>query len=75
MIDDVLPYAALAFIAAIMVMFAMGIRRGRDVQATNEKIEENQRRSIEMSQRQIDLAERNVTAMERIASALERRGA
>ncbi|MEX3015126.1 hypothetical protein [Gymnodinialimonas hymeniacidonis] len=65
--EDVLVYAALAFIAIVTIMFALGLRRGRNVQATNEQIAANQ-------QRQIELHERQVAALERIANSLENRG-
>lgn len=71
--DTVAAYLAIGFIATIIVMFALGLKRGKNVQNTNEKIEENQRRSVEMAERQLALSERNVAAMERIADALERR--
>ncbi len=67
MSEDVLVYAALAFIVVVTIMFALGLRRGRNVQATNEQIATNQ-------QRQIALHERQVAALERIAESLEKRG-
>lgn len=73
MIEDILPFVALAFLAVVVVMFAFGLRRGTRMQDTNTKIEENQRRTIDLAERQIAIAERNAAAMERIATALERR--
>ncbi len=74
MIEDILPAAALVFIVVVAAMFGVALKRGRVVQAVNERIEANQRRTIEMGERQIALSERNAAAMERIAAALERRG-
>lgn len=73
MSDTTAAYLAAGFMVTILVMFAFGLKRGKRVQATNEQIEANQRRSIEMAEKQIILAERNAAAMERIATALERR--
>ncbi|MBF9041922.1 hypothetical protein HKCCE4037_01165 [Rhodobacterales bacterium HKCCE4037] len=68
-------YAAVvvAFIVAILIMFGLGLRRGRRVQATNEQIETNQKQQIAIQERQIALHERQVAALERIADNLERR--
>ena len=73
MIEDILPFAALAFISVVVVMFGFGLKRGSRMQDTNAKIEENQRRTIELAERQYAVAERNAAAMERIADSLERR--
>lgn len=67
MSDTLIAYLAIGFIIVITVMFALGLRRGKNVQATNEKIEANQKR-------QIVLHERQVTALEQIADSLKRRG-
>ena len=65
--DDLAAGLAVGFIVIIIVMFALGLRRGKNVQVTNEKIEANQKR-------QIELHERQVAALERIANSLETRG-
>lgn len=72
--DTFMMFAFVVLIALLAAMVLVGIPRGKRIQATNEQIEANQRRTIEMSERQIALSERNVAAMERIAAALERRG-
>ena len=66
MIEEVLPYLATGFILCVLVMFGLGLRRGKRVQATNDQIASNQKR-------QIELHERQVAALERIADSLERR--
>ena len=67
MSDEVFAAIAIAFIVVLLIMFGLGLRRGKNVQATNEQIEANQKR-------QIELHERQVAALERIAEALDRRG-
>lgn len=53
-------------IALLGLMVAVGIPRGKRMQKTNEAIEANQRKHME-------LAERQIKALERIAGALENR--
>jgi hypothetical protein len=48
-------------------MLVFLIRRFRGMQDTNARIEQNQRRAIELQERQ-------TTAIERIAESLEKRG-
>ena len=67
MTDELFAAFGISFIVIITVMFALGLRRGKNVQATNEQIEANQKR-------QIELHERQVAALERIADILESRG-
>ena len=63
-----------AFAGSIVVLFAVALKRGKAMQATNVRIEENQRRIIANTEKQILLAERSAAALERIAAAQERRG-
>ena len=64
--DVFLPIAFIVLIALLGVMVLVGLPRGKRMQKTNEQIEANQRR-------QLDLAERQTAAVERIAAALEAR--
>ena len=59
-------YGAIGFMVVVVLMFALGLKRGARMQGTNARIEENQRRALALS-------ERSVVAQERIAEALERR--
>ena len=61
-----LPIAFTIMIALLGLMVAVGIPRGKRMQKTNERIEANQRK-------QMELAERQTAAVERIAEALEKR--
>lgn len=51
-------------IALFVVMIAVGLPRGKRMTQTNERIEENQRKMMQISERQ-------AAAMERIANSLE----
>lgn len=64
--DTFLIIAFTVMIALLGLMVAVGIPRGKRMQKTNEQIEANQRR-------QMELAERQTEAVERIADALEAR--
>lgn len=64
--DTFLIIAFTVMIALLGLMVAVGIPRGKRMQKTNEQIEANQRR-------QMELAERQTKAVERIADALEAR--
>lgn len=64
--DTFLIIAFTVMIALLGLMVAVGIPRGTRMQKTNEQIEANQRR-------QMELAERQTKAVERIADALEAR--
>ena len=64
--DAFLTVAFAVMIGLLAAMVLVGIPRGRRMQKTNEQIEANQRRLIEIQERQ-------ATAMERIANALEHR--
>ncbi len=63
-LDTFLVIAFTVMIALLCLMVAVGIPRGKRMQKTNEQIEANQRR-------QMELAERQTKAVERIAEALE----
>ena len=67
MMDDALPYLVSLFLFAVLAMFAIGLKRGKRIEKTNNDIETNQKR-------QIELHERQVAALERIANSLENRG-
>jgi len=64
--DTFLMIALGAMVALFLVMLVIGIPRGKRAQDTNEKIEANQRKQMEMAARQ-------TAAIERIAEALEKR--
>ncbi|MDB2369241.1 hypothetical protein N9V68_01485 [Octadecabacter sp.] len=64
--DVFLPIAFGIMIGLLGLMVAVGIPRGKRMQRTNEQIEANQRR-------QMDMSERQTKAIERIADALEPR--
>ncbi|WP_341861589.1 hypothetical protein [Gymnodinialimonas sp. 57CJ19] len=72
--DTFLTVAFTVMMLMLAIMLIVGIPRGRRMQKTNEQIEANQARQIEMQERQLAAAERSATAMERVAAALERRG-
>ena len=65
--DLFLTIAFSIMIALLAAMVLVGIPRGKRMQQTNEAIEANQRK-------QLELAERQTQAVERIAEALEKRG-
>lgn len=66
--DVFLPIAFSIMIALLVLMVVVGLPRGKRMQKTNEQIEANQRK-------QMELAERQTKAVERIAAALEQRSA
>ncbi|MBT8456540.1 MAG: hypothetical protein HKO95_13475 [Rhodobacteraceae bacterium] len=67
MTADTFIWFAAFVIVVILVMLVFLIRRFRGMQDTNARIEQNQRRAIELQERQ-------TTAIERIAESLEKRG-
>lgn len=64
--DTFLMVAFGLLIGLFVIMMVVGIPRGRRMQDTNAKIEENQRKQMETGERQ-------AKALERIADALEKR--
>lgn len=64
--DLFLAVSFTVMLVMLAIMLIVGIPRGKRMQKTNEQIQINQAR-------QIELQERQAAALDRIASALERR--